>query len=354
MLAIHRFLRRGGLVALLWGMSAAAAWADPQVETVKDRNVLPKQKHEQLGGKVIGLMVSDPQPVLSMEGRSGPPDSMCFARGLFSYRWVYVPTPENPLITNLQVKVGDGSQTETYPRLTMANPKSVTPWGISKPYSLVEAEVNSGKGSPADMAFVGTSFKVLDGTKDYPINVSDVVTDLKKRYADWQKANVEKIDKALAESQKSALKDKKPTGPRERSELFYITWLPDSKRVRAQFVTKISDGAYTEVMIGGPRIDPPPPPRDKIKPIREAPRSSPRAAPPRPIKMKVGTTFGVEFGMAYEVDKDGKLVRIQELPIDSFTSTIQPPPGVRPGPGGPRDPRPQPIPLPAPPAPGRQ
>lgn len=318
----------GGCAAVLCAiLTAGSVAADPAVETAKDRNVLPKQKHEKLPGKVIGLLVADAQPVLSAEGRSGPPDSMCFARGLHSYRWVYVPTQDRPLITNLAVRVGDGNRVQTFPALNMANPKSVTPWGITQPYALVEVEVNSGLGSPADMSFVGTGFKALDGTKEYPLKVTDVVTQMRKRYADWQKDNAQAMAKALAEAQTEALKDKKPTGPREQSDLLYLTWLPESERVRAQFVTKISDGAYTEVQ-GGPRLDPLPP--GKIK--RRAARAEARVARPFPLKVKTGTTFGIEFGMAYEVDKQGKLVRIEQLPIQSFTQVLQPPPGVRPVP----------------------
>src|SRR5436190_11999794 len=117
---------------------AAATSADPTMEIVKDRNVLPKHKHEPLPGKVIGLLVADAQPVVMTEGRSGPADSMGFARGLHSYRWVYVPTQDRPIITNLSVRVGDGSKVQNYAALNMANPKTVTPWGIMQPYSLVE------------------------------------------------------------------------------------------------------------------------------------------------------------------------------------------------------------------------
>src|SRR5262249_40311487 len=181
-----RYCIVGGCAMFLCGWLAAGAAADPQTEIAKDRNVIPKQKHEKLAGKVIGLLVADAQPVLSVEGRSRPPDSLCFARRLHSYRWVYVPPPDQPLIANLAVRVGDdGNKTQTYPALNMANPKSVTPWGVTQPYSLVEAEVNSGLGSPPDMSFVGTSFKVLDGSKEYPLKVTEVVTQLKKRYADW-------------------------------------------------------------------------------------------------------------------------------------------------------------------------
>ncbi len=341
------FCRHAMFGVAVCGFLATNGLADPAVETIQDRVAfLPKHKHQPLPGKVIGLLVADPQPVLSTEGRSGALENLCFARGLHSYRWVYVPTPESPQITNLRVKTADGGE-QMYPALNMANPRTVTPWGVTQPYSLVEVEVNSGKGSPADMSFVGTSFKVLDGTKEFPLKATQVVNQLKKSYADWQKDHAKKIDGALAEVQKSALKDKKPTGPREKSDLLYLTWLPESQRILAHFKTRISDGSYTEVQGGvpfPPRPLPLPPGKGKVKGLREAPRPMARPARPGFFKVKVGTTFGVEFGMAYEVDKDGKVVKIEHLPIQSFTQVIQPPPGIGPRPV-PLPPRPLPLPV---------
>ena len=35
----------------------------------------------------------------------------------------------------------------------------------------------------------------------------------------------------MASRVKAALKEKKPTGPRETAELFYISWLPETERL---------------------------------------------------------------------------------------------------------------------------
>jgi len=45
----------------------------------------------------------------------------------------------------------------------------------------------------------------------------------------------------------------------------------------------------------------------------------PYVMPPR-FKVRVGITYGIEFGLAYEVSKDGKVVRTQILPFASFQS----------------------------------
>lgn len=306
---------------------------EPAEEQIKDRKgYFPNRNHQVMKGTVIGLLVYDGQPILTLEGRGGPADQLCFSVNNGSYRWVYVPTLDSPQITNLQVPVGEKGEMQMYPALNMASPRSVTPWGVKEKYSLVEIEVNNKQGSPAGDSFVATQMKVLDGSKAYPLKTQEVVDNLKKRYADYLKKNEKAIEDAMTEAGKKALKDTKATGPREKSELMYLTWLPESERIRVQFLNKISDGAYKVTKQGGPGIDKLPPPIPKV--------GGPNFRPfrPGPIEVKTGTTFGIEFGMAYEVNKKGEVVRIQNLPIEPFQQQINtqvgPGGGPRPLPGG--------------------
>src|SRR5262249_54433396 len=197
-------------------------------------------------------------------GGSGPPARPCLPPAGGSYRWVYVPTIAGG-IRNLKVPVGDKGETNIYAALDIAKPKNVAHMGVKALYSLVEVEINNGQGSPKNDSFVATSFKVLDGTKDYPLVVAEVVKQLKDRYAAHLKEQQQAIDAALLEAQKKALKDAKPTGPREQSELMYLTWLPGTKTLRAHFCSKISDGAYTYVQ-GGPGPIGLPPGKGKLRP----------------------------------------------------------------------------------------
>jgi hypothetical protein len=52
--------------------------------------------------------------------------------------------------------------------------------------------------------------------------------------------------------------------------------------------------------------------------------------PPREVRVRVGTSYGIELGMAYEVSKEGRLVRTQVLPMQDFREELPPPPGTRP------------------------
>src|SRR5262249_54237252 len=105
--------------------------------------------------------------------------------------------------------------------------------------------------------------------------------------------------------------------PRRSEELVYMTWMPDTNRLRVHFRTKITDASLKQVR-GGPGRGPfplPPPPLP--------PAGRPGGAglmffpppPPRDFEITVGVRFGVEVGTAYEVDKAGKLVSILDLPV---------------------------------------
>jgi hypothetical protein len=273
---------------------------------------------------------------------------MAFSLGGGSYRWVYVPaTGPNPMITNLPLQVGEkGDKKVVYPALNMASPDTVKQWDITVPYALVEAEVNDGAGAPADEAFTATKMKRVDDTKAFPLNVPDAVADARKRYQEYVKGQQKATDDALADEQKAALKDRKPTGPRETAELFYITWMPDSEHLIVRFRTTITDGAY-QYGTGVPPVGPfplPPPPKEVAKdaPPAAGPQRPPPPPPPRGEGVRFGTTFGVEFGVEYQIDKTGKVDKVLTLPTQAFHRELPPPPGAG-GPRGPADPRESPA-----------
>lgn len=301
----------GCLTAMAWGVPAPA----PREDVIKERKgFIPHRKHQELAGTVVGILLADGQPVLSMEGRSGPPDQLCLGTNGGSYRWVYVAVQDGkPMIGSLNIPVGKG-EVKRFDQLSLATPATVKQWGVAQPYSLVEVEVNAGLGSPAGDSFVATRIKVLDGSKEYPLKTAEVVADLKRRQESFLNDRVKAIEAALDEAQGKALKGRKPTGPREKSTVMYLTWLPETQRLRAHFLTRISDGAYSYGQGIAPAID--------GGPARRPP-SPPQAGP------RFGTSFGIEFGVAFEVGKTGQLERTQSLPIESFQVEIPPPPAIR-------------------------
>jgi hypothetical protein len=326
-----RWAAFGLLAAGIWAVtnfgSAAPAPSESE-EVIKDRAAfIPQRKYQPLKGTTIGVLVSDVQKVMAFDGRGGPPDAMGFSRDGQSYRWIYVPVTEKPLITGLNIRVGEkGEEMKRYPSLSMANTQTVKQWEITAPYALVEVEVNDKLGAPAEEGFVATKMTTLDGSKEYPIKVAEAIENAKKRYKTYLKDQEGKLEKEMAKSQKDALKDEKATGPRETSELMYITWLPESKSLSVRFRTTITDGAYKTS--GGTNIDPPPLPPGKGGEFFKA------KPPPRPIGVRYGTQFGIDFGIAYEFSKNGSVEKVQTLPIEAFKKVLPPPPGIdRPGRG---------------------
>ena len=84
----------------------------------------------------------------------------------------------------------------------MANARTIAPWNIKVPYALVEVEVNDGQASPADTeGFVATKMTRLDGTKEYPLNVADIMNELPKKYAAWKKEQQNNVKADPAELQ---------------------------------------------------------------------------------------------------------------------------------------------------------
>ncbi|HEY8503369.1 MAG TPA: hypothetical protein VIL46_02225 [Gemmataceae bacterium] len=282
----------------------------------------PHRKHPPLPGKAVGVLLADAQPVLNAEGRSGPPDQLCFGRGGASYRWVYVSAPEGrPTIGTLRLPVADGS-TRAFDNLSMASPAAVKHWEIAAPYALVEVEVNAGLGSPAGDAFVATKMKQLDGTDEYPLKVAEVVAELRKRYDGYLSEQGATIDTALNGAARKALKGAKLTGPRERRTLMFLSWLPGQERLLVRFRTRVTDGAYRYA--NGIKID-----LGVARP-RPGPARGGDADPPKlPHGLRYGTLFGVELGMYYQVDKTGKLVRARPLSVEPFQEEIPEPPVPR-------------------------
>src|SRR5262245_48900463 len=199
-------VRRAALLLAVAALATLTVTAAPAPapgttnETIKDRAVfIPQNKYRPLPGKALGILVNDVGVMMAHDGRGGPPDAMGFSVNGNSYRWVYVPVTQNVLITNLKVKVGEkGEGTRVYPTLSMASPTTVKQWNITVPYALVEVEVNDGLAAPAEQAFVGTKMTRVDGTKEFPLDVTRTVGELRERHTKWKNEQKQALDTALA------------------------------------------------------------------------------------------------------------------------------------------------------------
>src|SRR5262245_1595882 len=120
------------------------------------KDFIPNRKFQALPGKAIGILVSEAEPVLNAEGRTGPKNQLCYAQSGCSYRWVYVPAQNKPMLPSLDLPIGEKGERKRFENLSLASPETVQPFGIRAKYALMEVEVNSGQGCPPGDSFVAT------------------------------------------------------------------------------------------------------------------------------------------------------------------------------------------------------
>jgi len=323
---MKRIIRRVVLPLLLTvifvagaGIPHAAPVRSGSTDTISDRKAyIPYHKNLPLPGKAIGVLAADCAPILAIEGRAGPADQLCFSSAGSSYRWVYVPVDKNATVGRVTIAVGPTGERKLFENLSLASPSAVKRWEINSPFALVEMEVNGGAGSPAVDAFVATNMRRLDGTKEFPLKVDDVIADLRKRYGEYLTEKASTIDESMNEAIKTPLGLRKLTGPREKSDLMFVTWLPERERLRVSFRTTIVDGEYQYANDIRIEMRTMPVPRPGVT----------RATTAASQGFRFGKQFRTEFGVAYEVSKTGNVVSTLILPVETTVQNISPPAGL--------------------------
>jgi len=303
-------LSLAGVLAVLTA-SAGAQDTPGREDTFKDRDAfLPKRKFQQLPGKAMGILVGDGHDLMTSEGRRGPKDALCFSSGDGSYRWVYVVVKKKPQIGALNVPVlGKPGEIERFDNLSMATVDNVAHFGVKKPNCLVEVEVNGGLGSPPGEHFVATDIRVVENSKEIPFEIDEFIGQVRRKYESFVASKAKDIDKAMQEAQEKFLKNAKLTGPREKQDLAFVSWLPESQRLLIRLKTQVSDGAYKTA---------------RVKDVHQVPGDpKPRVGEK---EVRYGKSFGVELGMTYEISKKGRLERSQLLPLKAFEKELPPPP----------------------------
>ncbi len=333
-----RFLPLSVLLAVLPAFAAPVPHVTPDDKVTDPAKFIPTRTYHTRSGTVVGVLIADAVKVMGRDGRSSQADAIAFSAKGGSYNWLYVPVEGGEQISNLMLKVGEkGTDTVTFPKLSMASPKT-TDWAV-KGFALAEVTVNDSKGAPADEAFVASAVKVVDGSKAYPLVAADVVAAAKAEYAKHVKGMSKELDEAMAKSQKAAVADQKPSGKVEDDELIHVTWLSDTEQLAVTFLTKRKDGVWHKGG-GGANLDdglrnPPalpvvPPEKKDDEPGQVVAKRRP--PPPDLTEVTWGTGFGVEFGRSYIYSKAGKLERTVTLTPTAFKLEVPPPPAGRDGP----------------------
>jgi hypothetical protein len=259
---------------------------------------LPVQDFRPLPGKIVGVLASNCQAVLANEGRKGPADALTFGAGSGSQRWIYLPNQPKPLIGAMLFAVGeDNSQKKRFDRLNLATLGALKSAGISEPFTLVEVEVNGGLGCPETQAFVATKVHSVEGSKRYPLRVSEVVVRLQRKFEEWKTTKSQSFELALAAQRKALGWLARKGTKRGEEQLLYATWIPDRMVLQVQIRIRLQEND--------------PLPASSAHRNQGEDGSRPEA--------KLSRSLGVEAGMEYEITRFGKIERAEPIPLKAFS-----------------------------------
>jgi post-segregation antitoxin (ccd killing protein) len=251
-----------------------------------------------LDGEVIGVLVAYSGRVQAAIGADGvyelakdrEAEPMYeLAVGWNKLRQVQLPAPagvdetimldgngQNVILRTRQVKVSEG---KAYKLVADAH--------------LVKMRINAGRGSAAkEFGVHGENLEILDGTKAYPLNVSNLMHGTLERFASDRtgKAWRDQLNKATADAVR-ADKSISITNYKQRTEriagTYFTTWMPDTNTLRVTFY-----GRFT---------------RELRKPLPQAPGAKKQQNEVR--------TYAAEFAYDADFDTKGKRVKSTQHPI---------------------------------------
>jgi hypothetical protein len=243
------------------------------------------------------LLLTDATDSLSAEGRSGPKDAVVFSYGLGSYRWVYVASKNSFDAEDLSLPVSDGKEVDFRGVELLRATELRNRWKADGRLHLVQVEVNGGKGSRPNEAFVASSMRILDGTAGFELIPSAAFAEVEQRYKKYLVSQDATVRGVMAKARAKLDPAAKSTGPKEVITTSRVQWLPESQSMRVEYRHQVSDGVY----------------------------SYSQGVEGLPSKQtRTGTQFGVRETSIYEVDRHGHTVTpvhkgfepyVQELPL---------------------------------------
>jgi hypothetical protein len=253
----------------------------------------------------VGLLVSDSAATLRAAGRSGPADAVLFSRDADGYRWIYL---RSPAANNSGVTVpvpgpaGRGSPVrERFDGFAVATPALLRNLGVTDPFTVVEVEVNAGRGSPAGAdRFVATGIRQLDGSSGkFPFSATAAIVRIREMCSergDFQHQVRQKAAFALAQETGHAFETSEP------SLQIHATWNSRAERIDAACVIEV---IAAETRVGEGTVA-----------SKETPGNS-----GRPWGLRAVATAGLLF----TVSKQGEVRLTGESPITPDIKDIRPP-----------------------------
>ncbi len=259
----------------------------PGITSIVDARLQP------LPAKTRGVLCSKASAAFSIQGKVVPDTAIGFASGNFGYHEVYIQNATDG--DNLTLKVGDGTRSQEFPRLRLAQEQDIFGLGITQLPCLVEVEVNAGLGGPAEGAFFASKIRQIDGTPACPVKVADMLRTVETRFATW--ADPQRV------LLKRSIQNENHDQAWEEQTLRFMTWLENTQCVHFQFV-------YYSTRL----------PNKKALGITSS---------ISPSDQRSGTSYGLQktvlSGIRYEVDVKGNIKRRVQSEPRTVTQDLPPP-----------------------------
>ena len=255
----------------------------------------------------VGLLIDASALVELLRGRPGGASAPAVFSRSGDERSMYLiaQADESPAEPR-RVYVADDPRPKTFPRVVPATTRSLTARGILGKVALVEVEVNGGAGSaalPLGEAFVATTIRRLDRTREYPVDAERVAVSVVERCRAEEPRLFAAMNARLATSPQASPAAAPTTRQREVSATF--TWLEQAGRIRGECVFALVE---QEERFGRGIV----------------PGSAER--PPLGPGLRYGQQLSVVSRLVFEADKAGRLGTPEEVaPV--VTIVDRPPPG---------------------------
>ena len=223
-------------------------------------------------GRRLMLLVAEAGPIMGPNLARVGLNTLVLSASGGGYRWCFL---------------SDGKK-----RGPIATGDNTRAFGVTNPYTLVEVDVQEGSGSPnGTPPLVVSTLKVLDGSKEFPLQPHKIVDEARTRYGAWLKEAEKDIAPALEKARVAAGGDAAKAKPARTATLMYVTWMEATEKLQVRFLTRVQT---TD---------------DVMKPSRHVGELA------RPDYQDY---WGVDFGLLFEAGKTGLIEKKLTIPMESW------------------------------------
>ncbi|MFO0696889.1 MAG: hypothetical protein U0230_25175 [Polyangiales bacterium] len=278
---------------------------EPEPSTGLVEALAPCRRWPVLGERETGLLVPARTRWGTLVAWSPIMGQLVFSAGLDGYTFasrgwnpwlLYFPSSGEGqnFLRNWQRPLADG----TIGHFDAASFGPTTPnrWGLSRPAHVVEVEVNGGRGGGTDLHFVATEVRVLDRTRELPLDPVAALDEAADCFSELVEASQNELSAKLERASSGLSVDASWEPEREqRLEAIAPSFDPDSRRLRivhALRIVRTRTKRVTHTIVS------------------HCPPGAP-CMPPRPETRVTTRGYGVDLVEELEFDAEGRRVVVR-------------------------------------------